>query len=682
MLLTLLGSAAPVTNTALDAIKAGNPTFWNGKTIALVGDSTTDDVGAVGGYMGPRLSAYTGAGLQLAGATILDDGWTGSTLRDWLDDNVAYGITHTLAANPYCIVLCHNINGVRTGADDAADMQAQLEEAVAAIHAGRPSCIIILWTPNSFLTVGSDVTGTTPQAATDALWNGYNNVVNQWPTYVAHLDKQTNTYGRTCQASSSLMQDQIHPSDAGYDLDEAQIVAALTPDDYPFLSADPFIDDVVLILNGDGLTDATGRHTVTNTGSGGDAVTASSGWLNFPTVDAGLAIGALLGDFDFGTNATAVVTVDIEIQCAPQTGRTNGQRLVAIDSGMELTLTADPDVNFQSGAPFGGNAGGPLDDGNVHALTYQFSGDQFTAWVDGAVIDNKYDSVDLTPTALALLYIGRAVDGWNALGYVGKFRGRWTKAARYTHNASITPPTWPVPTGASAAAYDLIVSPASYNLALAPVSMVVGRALPVSPAAYAVTAAPVTLQVARALPVSPAAYALSLAPVTFEYVPAAGGDYVLSVDPVAYTLTRPDVAMIYSGGAAPGGGSGAGFEMGPRREIQTRHFKPLLQRVLEARYPRVKPAKERAAKRAKAIEVEAAQLIADDGLAQARFDELMRQWAGEGIAVPSGIDLRSLFEAQVGFRLRQMALDNLARQALAAQRARDEEDSLMALLLA
>lgn len=122
------------------------------------------------------------------------------------------------------------------------------------------------------------------------------------------------------------------------------------------------------------------------------------------------------------------------------------------------------------------------------------------------------------------------------------------------------------------------------------------------------------------------------------------------------------------------------FEMGGRR-IAERNFKPLLQRVLEARYPRVKPAKERAQRRAKAIEVEAAKLIADDASALQRFDDLLAAWTVERPVVPAGLDLRALFEAQVGFRLRQLQLEQAAHQALLDSQARDEEDAISALLL-
>jgi len=116
-----------------------------------------------------------------------------------------------------------------------------------------------------------------------------------------------------------------------------------------------------------------------------------------------------------------------------------------------------------------------------------------------------------------------------------------------------------------------------------------------------------------------------------------------------------------------------------RRRIPERNFKPLLQRVLEAKYQRVKPAKERAQRRAKAIEQDAAQLIADEPQNEERFRALMAQWQDERPVLPAVADPRAVFEAQVGFRLRQLELVQQARAAL--QRERDDEDAIAALLL-
>ncbi len=96
----------------------------------------------------------------------------------------------------------------------------------------------------------------------------------------------------------------------------------------------------------------------------------------------------------------------------------------------------------------------------------------------------------------------------------------------------------------------------------------------------------------------------------------------------------------------------------------------------------MKPAKERAAKRAKVIEVQAAELVLQHDGAEERFRELMAGWLAQRPVIPSvvaEVDPMQLFMAQVAFRIQQMQAEEQARARLAAQ---DEEEALIALLLA
>lgn len=119
---------------------------------------------------------------------------------------------------------------------------------------------------------------------------------------------------------------------------------------------------------------------------------------------------------------------------------------------------------------------------------------------------------------------------------------------------------------------------------------------------------------------------------------------------------------------------GMGFEMGgsePRkyREVS---FKPILQRVLEAKAPKVKPKKERAAKRAKSIEQEAAIALINGANEQA-LARLELEWRLQKPYIPpqaQGIPLDELFAAQVAFRIAQMQLMD-----------DDDEEAVIAILL-
>lgn len=120
--------------------------------------------------------------------------------------------------------------------------------------------------------------------------------------------------------------------------------------------------------------------------------------------------------------------------------------------------------------------------------------------------------------------------------------------------------------------------------------------------------------------------------------------------------------FVMGGGGSPGGS-----------RIREAYVKPILQRMMELRAPKVRPAKERAAKRTKAIEIEAARAIVEsDG--EAELSGFIREWKAQRPVVPEKaqqIPMDDLFLAQVAFRIRQLNM-----------LADDEEDAIIALLLA
>ena len=124
--------------------------------------------------------------------------------------------------------------------------------------------------------------------------------------------------------------------------------------------------------------------------------------------------------------------------------------------------------------------------------------------------------------------------------------------------------------------------------------------------------------------------------------------------------------------APAGGGRLAGFEMAGGGVYRETSFKPILQRVLEAKAPKVKPTKERAAKRAKAIEQKAAIAVVNGGNEQA-LRALEQEWREQRPFIPAqarGIPMDELFAAQIAFRIAQMQLlDD------------DDEDAITAILL-
>lgn len=184
----------------LAAGKTGRVTFWGDSTtlLALNMWSLIDSqIKTVGGEM----DGVTFTNLGLNGETML-----GATTAE------------VIATSPDLIVLCFGINDVRTGGVDAATLQARIASKVATVRAALPGCDWVLWTPNSLLSTDPSSSGfVTPlgsaQAYTDVMWNAYNNLVGQY-TNTIHVDKMQ-IFGRTCPATSALMNDILHPSNAG-----------------------------------------------------------------------------------------------------------------------------------------------------------------------------------------------------------------------------------------------------------------------------------------------------------------------------------------------------------------------------------------------------------------------------------------------------------------------------------
>ena len=110
-----------------------------------------------------------------------------------------------------------------------------------------------------------------------------------------------------------------------------------------------------------------------------------------------------------------------------------------------------------------------------------------------------------------------------------------------------------------------------------------------------------------------------------------------------------------------------GFEI---NGIPTVSFKPLLQRIKEARAERIKPAKKSARRKARVIEGQAVDLVLSGG-GESAFNELMRQWVRQEPVLPAqpSINLEQLFMAQVAIHIRRIE-------------EQDEEDALIALLVA
>lgn len=423
------------------------------KKILFWGDSTTAGPSPPWADIANKAGTnFGGAGQQLDGVVLQNGGEIGATLTNAMNNTSTFNINWLLTQTFDLVVICFGINDVRQGAVNAAGISTLLTSAVNQIHTSKPNANIVLWTPNSFLSTDPTSSGyvvplASAQTYTDALWNGYNNVVGNWPTFVAHVDKQQ-IYGRTCQPTSPLMQDIIHPdTNTGYTASLKALCDRLIPRGYPFnvaMTNDVFLTENVLTLNGDSLVDARGRHVLT---AAAGTVTASGGWLNFDGAS-GLKILDNLADFNYGicdggANDTARVTVDIQI-ISPVRAQSNGQYFTT-NGNLQLDNDPSPNYTLQVFGALTASGGSPLVTGSKVDIAFAYSHDRYSTYLNGVQTSIGYQNADFTAGGSAALFIGQATDAWAAVFFQGQMRLRITRENRYNHNATYTPypGTWP-----------------------------------------------------------------------------------------------------------------------------------------------------------------------------------------------------------------------------------------------
>jgi lysophospholipase L1-like esterase len=190
----------------------------NGKKIIFLGDSTTSNATNL---FGELKNFYTKEGEGLYGIGIIENyGENGASLRAFLLDQVAHGITAAIAARADLYVISYGINDVRLGSTTEDELVSMLQTTVNRIRFSVPNADIVLRMPNSFLSL--DINGNgfvkpvqkAPVYST-ILRNAYKRLEYQWSN-VALLDTQESLFGRVSPQASPYMWDQIHPSAVGY----------------------------------------------------------------------------------------------------------------------------------------------------------------------------------------------------------------------------------------------------------------------------------------------------------------------------------------------------------------------------------------------------------------------------------------------------------------------------------
>jgi lysophospholipase L1-like esterase len=201
-----------------------------GKKVVFWGNSTVSE--AV--YFFDQLRTYTGAGGRLEGldpARILNYGSNGASLAAMLNGQGRYAIAAVIAAHPDLLVIRGPlINDVRLGFTSLEVAKQLLQSALGQIAAGSPGTAVLLTTENSLLTV--DVGGhgyvqpnDAAQQYTDILRAAVLAMKDKYPN-VKIADVMYLEYGTVSLPQSSLMIDQLHPSEAGQRT-EADVIANL-----------------------------------------------------------------------------------------------------------------------------------------------------------------------------------------------------------------------------------------------------------------------------------------------------------------------------------------------------------------------------------------------------------------------------------------------------------------------
>lgn len=222
-------------------------------------------------------------------------------------------------------------------------------------------------------------------------------------------------------------------------------------------------------------------------------------------------------------------------------------------------------------------------------------------------------------------------------------------------------------------AYELIATPASVALTPAPANLARAAVLSATPRAVTLTRSSANLAVARVLSATPTAVAVSTVPSSLARAA------VLSASPATVAVAPVDASLettaVTPPTPAPGGGRITEFV------VRSVSHQPLLQRIMEKRRAAMfKPRQRQAAKRAKAVEVEAAKAVLA-GADETQFRGLLERWKDEAPVLPAAEVPSEAFMAQVAFRIQQMQDAERAVEAI-RQARRQDDDAVLALLLA
>lgn len=209
-------------------------------------------------------------------------------------------------------------------------------------------------------------------------------------------------------------------------------------------ATDPFWSNVVLLLQGDTLADAKGRHVLTPAGG---VVVPSPDGLIFDGADS-LAVTDTLADFQF----TGSFTVEGEFAAPAALGT---GMLLSVNNNVTgdwcVWVRGNPTFSigiYRSGGGVYLEPNGVWTPDTVHswAWSYDAPANESSVYIDGARVAVGVVAYNASGVPALPLSIGRETPAINTQFFTGTLRTRLTKGVPRYAGTSYVPPTWPVPT--------------------------------------------------------------------------------------------------------------------------------------------------------------------------------------------------------------------------------------------
>lgn len=211
--------------------------------MAFVGDSTSDLTGNAGNLL-TAMNKYIVLGDVLDGFSTASNmpnyGNTGQTITGFISDAGTKGLAAvaTAATGLDLIVFSYGINDIRQNLLTKDQLKDKIILCINTIRTAAPNIDIVLRMPNSFLakTVSDGYiqagsygsTQAAAQAQTDIIYYAYKELEGYWDNVVS-FHSQDLIFPRTCQATSTIMTDEIHPDYTFIGKEIVKIIGYKTP---------------------------------------------------------------------------------------------------------------------------------------------------------------------------------------------------------------------------------------------------------------------------------------------------------------------------------------------------------------------------------------------------------------------------------------------------------------------